>query len=73
MEQQEKKKEKEFINNAQSSDSNSSAEIIIGGIEESKPSFEEMSVDELNSLSPEQKREHMLKVLQRRKEVQQDN
>jgi coupling of ubiquitin conjugation to ER degradation protein 1 len=33
---------------------------------ESKKSFDDMSVDELNTLSAEQRRDHMLQVLQRR-------
>lgn len=34
--------------------------------EEDKTSFEEMSVDELNSLTAEQRRDHMLQALQKR-------
>jgi coupling of ubiquitin conjugation to ER degradation protein 1 len=34
--------------------------------QESKKSFDDMSVDELNSLSAEQRRDHMLQALQRR-------
>ncbi|KAL0092428.1 hypothetical protein J3Q64DRAFT_1694948 [Phycomyces blakesleeanus] len=35
--------------------------------ETSSPNYEDMSVDELNDLGPEQKRQHMLEALERRK------
>lgn len=52
MEQQKQKQEKSIITNE--------------SIQETEKSFDDMSVDELNSLSAEQRRDHMLQALQRR-------
>lgn len=39
---------------------------LIDSQKEDKPTFEDMSVDELNSLSAEERRDQMLKALDRR-------